>query len=150
MNKKFILISLCVLPILGYAFSEGYWARTPKESKSFELKLTNKEFLLLTLTSELNSINAALPKQLDAHTILTRISVENETVINKHTIVDISESDLSEELITSALIPRLVHQVCLDEQKRKFLDNDIDIIMEYYDIDEVLIFKIQVVRKDCS
>ena len=150
MNKKFILLSLCVLPILGYAISEGYLAKAPVDNKSFELKLSNKEFLLLSLSSELNSINAVLPKQIDTNTVLNSISVENDTIINKHTIVDLSESQLSEELITSALIPQLVHQVCLDEQKRNFLDNDIEIVMEYFDIENVLIFKIQIGHKDCA
>lgn len=150
MRKLLLLFGVAAATLLGFFVSENFRSVSPTSANSFELKLTGKEYLLLSLSSELDSINSNLPKQIDPHTILNKVSIEGDTVINNHTIIGTSVSELTPESITKTLIPRLVRQICSDETKREFLDSDIDMSMDYYDQDQVLIFKVLVTSRDCK
>jgi hypothetical protein len=150
MRKFLILFGATAVVLLGYFVSENYRTISPSSANSFELKLTGKEYLLLSLSSELESINASLPRQIDPHTILNYVAIDGETIINNHTIIGTPVSGLTPESITQTLIPQLVRQICNDGTKREFLENDIHFSMDYYDPEQALIFKAVITGADCK
>ena len=149
MRKFLVIIGTLSVALFGYFVSESNQDISSSSANSFELKLTGKEYLLLSLTSELESINASLPRQLDPHTKLEKLAIEGDTIINFHTIIGTPGSGLTPESITQIFIPQLVRQICNDKTKRDFLENNINFSMDYYDSDQELIFKTLISREDC-
>lgn len=150
MRKFLVIFCVSAVALLGYFVIESYEDSSPSSANNFELKLSGKEYLLLSLASELESINNSLPRQLDPHTKLERLAIEDDTIISIHTITGTSANGLTSESITQTLIPQLVRQICNDVTKLDFLANDINFSMDYYDTEQELIFKALVSRADCK
>lgn len=150
MNKRLALVSACLLAFLGFVALENLTNTNSGKISKFDLKLSNKEFLLLSLASELGNVNSSLPQQLDQNTLLNSVTIEDEVIVNKHTLKNIAEAELTLEHIKSSIIPSLIHGICIDEAKRELLKNAINISMEYYDVDQTLIFSTLITVQECN
>lgn len=150
MKKNLLVLSACILALLGFVVSEGYQRVGLSSANSFDLKITAKQYLLQTLSSELEDINVRLPRQIDEHTSLTSVAIEGDMIVNSYTIKSTSLIVLTPEFIVSNLIPQLVYEVCNDQTKREFLENDVAFSMDYYDSDQMLIFKALITRAECK
>ncbi|MBN0987203.1 hypothetical protein [Amphritea pacifica] len=148
MTKKRIFLITCVVALLGFVVFKNY--TNTNSANSFELSLSEKEFMLLSLSSELDDINSRLPINLDQNTVLNSIAIEHNTIINSHTITNVSAGELVSSEITASLVPQLVTSVCSDKSKRKFLNNGINLSMEYFDVNNILIFQVLITPSDCK
>jgi hypothetical protein len=150
MKKQLAFVSACLIALLGFVLMENLSSTSSGSASQFDIKLSNKEFLLLSLTSELENINANLPQQLDPNTLLNSVTIEDEVIVNTHVLTNIAEAELTLDQIKQVIIPNLIHGVCSDVAKRELLNNSINISMEYYDVDRVLIFKTLITQNDCD
>jgi hypothetical protein len=149
MKKVFLVLGLFCIVALGiYKYSVNL-NKTTSGNGDFELKLSAKEFKLLSLSAELMQINSNLPKQIDENTILNSVSITNDVVVNNFTIIRLPEN-FSQDLIRNEISPRLLSQICSDSLQRGFIDSDISLSMDYYDPSKELIFKLLITRKDCQ
>jgi hypothetical protein len=89
MRKPFVLLSVSLIALLGFFYAESYYKLQPSNDNSFDLKLSAKEYLLLSLSSELERINSSLPVKIDDNTVLASVRIEGDTIINQHTIVEV-------------------------------------------------------------
>jgi hypothetical protein len=148
MKKLFLVLGLISIATFGvYEYSVNLSKTTP-ENGDFELKLSAKEFKLLSLSAELVQINSNLPKQIDKNTTLNSVSIIDEVVVNNFTIINLPEN-LSLDTIKSEISPGLLSQICSDSLQRDFIDSDISLSMDYYDSSKELIFKLLITKKDC-
>ena len=150
MNKKLAFVGACLIALLGFAILANLSKTNSGSASQFDLKLSKKEFLLLSLASELENINASLPQQLDPNTLLNRVTIEDEVIVNKHVLKNIANAGLTLDQIKKVIIPNLIRGVCSDVAKRELLKNSINISMEYYDVDQELIFKTLITQKECD
>ena len=128
-----------------------YWEyRLSKAENEFELEISKKDYFLLTLSSEIDNINANLPIQLDQNTFLNSVAIEKDTIIFNHSIKNTTTTPLTYDFINNNLVSRLTHQVCFDDTKNIFLRHGVSISMEYFDPYQVLIFKFVVTSLDCN
>jgi len=146
-SKKILAIGAFIASVVAIF----YWGHhLTKSENEFQLKISKKDYFLLTLSSEIDNINANLPIQLDQNTVLNSVSIKKDTIIFNHSIKSTAITPLTSAFINNNLVSRLTHQVCFDETKNIFLQHGVSISMDYFDPYQVLIFKFVVTSLDCD
>jgi hypothetical protein len=149
MKKEFLTLGLFSILALGIYELNANSIESPSANSGDEPKLSDKEFKLLSLSSELFQINSNLPKKIDENTILNSVSIANNVIVRNHTIIKLPKN-FSKDLITREITPRLLSQVCSDRLQRELIDSDINLSMDYYDSNKELIFKLLITSNDCQ
>ena len=146
--KKFIIIVSAVLlvPVGINIFSKF----AEKEHSFVEFSATKKDILLSTLSGELDSINSVLPKRADENTTLLSVSIENQKIISKYRLENGAEKRIDSNNIKLIIMPRIVENVCANQSQRALMDADIAIIMKYWDVNDKLIFDVEINAANCT
>lgn len=144
--KKKALFFLVFL--LGVIFVYGI--KSEKETDHIEISLSTKELLLATLENELVDLNRKLPLQLDENTTLISIDIEKEKIVSTHLIKEHLSGKVSPDVVKNLLLPRIIANTCNAEDKKLFINAGVNIILEYLDSNNRILFDVEISSDTCS
>jgi hypothetical protein len=133
--------------VIGVIFAS---VQTTSTEKHDEVEMSLKDYLLRSFIDELPQINAGLPLQLDADTVLLSVEYIDSRVVSRYLLTNYNLDASSDLFIRDQMIPALKKEACLDEVKRSLIESDVEFLMIYQDRDKSQIFEILLNREICT
>ncbi len=147
MNIKFFKISGLIF-VIFLASVYSYITFFPEQTA--QSNLSNKEVLLTNFKNELKDINQQLPKDIDSFTTLTSVDLEKDLIINRHTIKQALNSEISTEELYNKIKEHLINTSCNNGAYLLFFENDIKLKMSYLDTNNKQLFEITLDQTSCE
>lgn len=139
----FGLIILCIIIFFGLF----YFIQNNGLTGVYVEKNSNP--LLSELMLEIEALNLTLPQKIDEDTVLVSMSVINGNLVKKFKLPNHVNSAVSLDTINSQIIPHVENNTCGDAQQKVLVDNNIPILMKYFDLNDEFIFEAFIDKRKC-